>query len=94
MEYNNGYLTDRAMNSGIKRGSMKLVDGFLEVRCPLCGEFLPHTSEFFYKDSKVDNSLKSRCIPCFVETRHHSQIPKTKLVGRPPKKSLKNDNKN
>lgn len=84
MVLTDAYLSDRAVNSGIKRGSMRISEGFLEIICPLCREFFPHTLEFFHKDGK--GRLKTKCKPCCYEKRHHTQIPKTTLKGRPPKK--------
>jgi len=61
------YLTDKAIASGLKRGSMQIVDDCVEVACATCGEFLPHDLEFYYKDR---DRLKSRCKVCWHETRH------------------------
>ena len=79
------FLTDRAVSSGIKRGSIIINEGVLEVKCTMYGDFWPRTPEFFYRDSKVNNTLKSRCIDCFTQTKHWSQIPKTNIIGRPRK---------
>ena len=74
------YLTDRAIASGIKRKSMQIIDDCLEVKCACCGEFWPHTLEFYHKDR---SRLKSKCKACWEDTKHISQIPKTRIIGRP-----------
>lgn len=65
------YLTPRAIASGLKRGYLLIVDDYLEKKCCCCKDYYPCDKEFFHVDR---GRLKSKCKPCWHDTRHHSQI--------------------
>jgi len=71
------YLTPRAIASGLKRGYLIIEDDELEKKCCLCREYFPVDKTFFHvdrKELKGKCKLKSKCKPCWHETRHHSQV--------------------
>ncbi len=65
------YLTPRAIASGLNRGFLIIEDDCLEKKCSICKEFFPADKEFYHLDR---GKLKSRCKPCWQDTKHHSQI--------------------
>ena len=78
------YLSDNAIRAGLLRGKFQVIEECLESKCCVCGEYWPHTSEFYFRDKRRGVTiLKGRCKACFIKHRHHSQIPKTKVIGRP-----------
>lgn len=78
------HFTPRTIRCGLNRGFMQIIDDTLEKKCSFCGEFFPCDLEFFHSDGK-NGMLKSKCKPCWEETKHSSQDNGTSRVGRPRK---------
>lgn len=78
----NQFLTTWSISNGLKTGYLIIVDDFIEKKCSCCDGYFPCDKEFWHADR---GRLKSRCKPCWHDTRHHSQIPPTTIQGRPRK---------
>ena len=76
------YLSDWSISNGLTTGFLTIEDGELEKLCACCDDYWPATKEFWHLDR---GRFKSRCKACWLETRHHSQIPPTNIKGRPRK---------
>lgn len=76
------FLTDLAIVNGLKRGYLKIIDDELNKKCSCCLDYFPCDLDFFHSDGK-NGKLKSKCKPCWEETKHSSQIRGTRRIGRP-----------
>ena len=64
------YKSERAIRNGLKRGSMQVVDDYLEVKCSCCNDFFPCDLEFFHYLDRKNHKLNSRCKACYVDNRN------------------------
>ena len=48
----------------------------VEKKCPVCNEYWPEDTDFFYPDRHTKTGFTCRCIACQLETRRQYQEKK------------------
>ena len=68
------YLKPNVIRDRVNRGIAIYVNDELEIKCSKCGDFFPHTREYFYGAGK--RGLESSCRACCIEHRERRESTK------------------